>query len=450
MIIGLDLTWMTPINKCGGIFQYGMRLVDALVCNTCNTIVAIGSEESDYLFQDLAKHDNFKFIAKTSSSFMTPIVEQERIDVIHTPIQNHINYTLAVPMINTLHDLQHYYFPEFFTPEEIEFRNVHYKRSVEFSTRVVVSYQHVKDDLVKFFKIPPEKIDICGHGMANIEKKVLPSQIDALKRKYDLPAKYILYSANTWRHKNHIGLLRALKILHSKYGLNVPLICTGIQYPDFFPNIKEEASRLGLSNNVRFLGYLPEEEMPAILSGATLSVIPTLYEAGSFPLMEAMNLGVPVICSMATSLPDTIGDMRFVFDATLPNDIADKIAMMLSNQQLREANIANSAARAKKWRWDQAVKPFEESYQRAIESFDKIKKYRWYSDWALNYEFMAARAESKLRRELAIYSDELARTRHDLNYSVKKVEDVQRSLSWRITAPLRKALYLLKRLINNW
>jgi len=455
VIIGLDLTWLSPQSGGGGINQYSMRVLTALVRYSHHSVVGIISEGYDCYFSDLKGATDFKLLIKSSSKSFSSIVEEENIQVIHTPFQQHVNFTLAVPMITTLHDLQPFYYPEFFTPEEIEYRNVHYRKSAEFSERVIVSYQHVKDDLVKFYNISPEKIDICGHGMAEAEP-VTADQVIAIKNKYQLPESYLFYSANTWRHKNHIGLLRALKIVHEKYGVKVPLICTGFQNPEFFPQIEAEIRRLALSDSVRFLGYLPEEEIPALLCGATLSVIPTLYEAGSFPLMEAMNYGVPVICAATTSLPDTIGDLRFVFDPNSPEDVADKIVLMLTNEQMRTENISNSVARVIEWRWEKAVQPFLACYQRAIDGFVAKKKNLWYSDWAVNYEFMAMKVESKLRRELGLYSDELARTRAELEHksqqiiqAEKNVEAVKTSMSWRLSTPLRKVLDLVKRIIAS-
>lgn len=443
MNIGLDLTWMSLQNQSGGVFQYGMRVLTALTNYTDNTIIAIVDEGCEPLFCHLKSYDNFRLIIKTSVPLLTSIVEQEKIDVIHTPIQQHVNFTLAVPMITTLHDLQPFYFPEFFSPKEIELRNINYRKSAEFSERVIVSYQHVKDDLIKFYDIPPEKIDICGHGMAG-PVEVTTVQISAVRRKYDLPESYIFYSANTWRHKNHIGLLRGLKSLRERQGVKVPLVCTGFQYPDFFPQIEEEVRMLGLVDSVRFLGYLPEEEMPAILSGATLAVIPTLYEAGSYPLMEAMNYGIPAICSTATSLPDTIGDLRFVFDPNSPEDMAEKMAMMLTDERMREANVANSAARVKEWRWAHAVKPYIDSYRSAIDGFEEKKRSGWFMDWAANYEYFVNNRVQPLVDEvmhLRAYAADLERERSRFNEIIAALSGVKAaiysSLSWRITKPLR-------------
>jgi glycosyltransferase involved in cell wall biosynthesis len=443
MNIALDLTWMSKENTFGGTFQYGMRIASSLTNCTDNTVIAVITEGSEELFDHLVGYKNFKLVIMSNWTFFSTILEQEQVDIIHTPIQLHLNFTLSVPMITTLHDLQPFYFPEFFTKEEIGYRNVHYRKSADFSERIIVSYQHVKDDLIKFYNIPPTKIDVCSHGMAESEK-VTASRIDEIKRKYNLPGRYLFYAANTWRHKNHIGLLRGVKLLHELHGIDIPLICTGCQYPDFFPQIEQEISRLALENTVRFLGYLPDDEMPAILCGAALTVVPTLYEAGSYPLMEAMNHGVPVICSTTTSLPDTIGDLRFVFNPNSPEEMAEKMAMMLTDDIMRKENVANSVKRVVEWRWEKAINSFLECYQKAIDSFAEKKKNSWFSDWAGNYEFfMNQKAQSminevsQLRAKVVQLEGGKARCKEIIAALSCAKAAVDASLSWRISKPLR-------------
>lgn len=399
MRIGIDLSWMSAANQCGGIFQYGMRLISALTKYTEHHIVAIANADCESLFVDLKDFSNFTIVNNDNSFLLRRLVEEHKLEIIHAPIQHYISYTLAVPMICTLHDLQHYYYPEFFTPEEINCREIYYKKSAKFSERVIVTYDHVKDDLVRFYGIGSEKIDVCGHGMSEPED-VSADQIKLIKTKYNIPTYYLFYSANTWRHKNHIGLLNGLKILHEKHNIKMPLICTGLQYPDFFPQIEEEVRKLDLTEYVKFLGYLPEEDIPVLLAGATLAVVPTLYEAGSFPLIEAMNLGVPVICASTTSLPSTIGDERFVFDPTSPEEMAEKMAMILKNNEIRQENITNSLERVKEWRWENRVQKYCEAYRTAIQSFNESKKNDVLIDWSENYEFFVTDKLNPLIDEL--------------------------------------------------
>jgi len=401
MIIALDLSWMIDSNTSGGAFHYALRLTHALVKYSNETIVAIVNPDLTDLFSDLVPCSNFKLAKLSSADRLNDIVKREKIEVIHRPLQAFENVTLSAPMINSLHDLQQFHFPEFFNDSILSYRDNFYRGSAEFSERVIVSYQHVKDDVVKFYGIAPEKIDVCPVGMVEpqpVERDLYP----LVKQKYNIPDRYLFYSAGTWRHKNHIGLIKALHSLRTQYGISIALICTGYQYSDYFPEIALTISEFQLDDAVRFLGYVPDADMPLLLTNATMVVIPTLYEAGSYPLLEAMAYGVPVICSNVTSLPNSIGDSRFVFDPNNIDEMARMIAAMLQSPKLMEENIRNSSIRSQEGRWDSAVKLFLASYERAKYDFMNNKKHIYVNQVVDSYETEI----KQLKQQLAVEVEE--------------------------------------------
>ena len=421
MRIGFDVTWFQSENASGGVYQYALRLMRALVEHTDVSVVAITGAAGCPL-PGLDERKNFRAVDLRNDSLMK-FVEREGIDAIHSPIQYFPNLTFSVPMFSTLHDLQHFYFPEFFSKEELYKRAVLYKQSAVFAERVVVSFQHVKDDIVAHYGIPADKIDVCQLG---VDKPQVPDEasVRAAQKQHDVKAPYLFYSANTWRHKNHLGLLRAFKALREKHDAKISLVCTGQKFPDFFPVIEEEIKKLGVDESVRFTGYIPEADVRALLKGASLAVIPTLYEAGSFPLFEAMALEVPVICSNVTSLPDTIGDERFVFDPSDAGSIASMAAAMLSDEKFRAENIANSRKLISGLGWEKAAVKFVQTYEKAVEEFAKNENPASLREKMRSYEIISGELNSRLRAE----KDAL------LN-----------SMSWKATAPLRAVVDLLKR-----
>jgi glycosyltransferase involved in cell wall biosynthesis len=369
LTVGIDASWMMDGgNPFGGVYQYTQLLVKGLVEHGGISVVAITGPLAKGVFNDLKPNANFSEVELEHACDFSAVVLREKLDVIHCPIQTFYNVTFSAPMILTLHDLQQCRFPEFFSAEELESRRVYYTASAMFAERVIVSYEHVKDDIVKYYGIAPEKIDVCPVGSITppaVDEKKFP----AVRGKYKLPEKYLFYSANTWPHKNHTGLLRALKLVRDK-GLDVSLVCTGNK-EKFFDEIETLVKELGLDESAIFTGYVTDEEKNLMLKNATLVVIPTLYEAGSFPLMEAMALRAPVICSNVTSLPDTIKDARFTFDPGDTEAMAGLIAKMLTDEKLREENKANSDAARGRDGWDKAVIGFINAYRKAKEDFER-------------------------------------------------------------------------------
>jgi glycosyltransferase involved in cell wall biosynthesis len=394
MIVGFDVTWMDSENNFGGVFQYAQRLIAALVEYTDVNVVAITGEAGAGFFDSLKGRKNFREVSLRRPVTFSDIVKSEKLDVVHTPIQNIPNMTFSVPMISTLHDLQQFHYPEFFTREEIYLRDVLYRYAAELSERVIVSFEHVKQDIVRFYGIPDEKIDVCPLGIEPA-KFVDSARLNEIKRKYGLPERYIFYSANTWRHKNHIGLIKALGVVREKYGVEITLVCTGQKVPEYYPELRTEVANHNLEKNVNFIGYVSEDDKRLILKHATLAVIPTLYEAGSFPLMEAMAYEVPVICSNVTSLPATIGDGRFLFDPRDVNQIADKIMAMLGDEKLVDENRKNSRKRVMENSWEKTISSFVNTYKKAVAGFKQKEDKMYLKSTMQNY--------GKLRSKLRLY-----------------------------------------------
>jgi len=416
-----------PAKHGSGIYQYATRLVQALVRYSEANIVVIAGLKNKEQFECLEGYDNYRQVFLQYSAMFGEVIKQEGIEIVHSGMQRLFHYSLSIPLVTTLHDLQHFHFPEFFSDREIEYRNTYFRLSAELAERVIVSYDHVRNDIVKYYSIPPNKVDVCFIGVGE-PKPVDHQKLNSVIRKYHLPRRYLFYSANTWRHKNHLNLIRALRLVRERNEIDIGLVCTGLKNADYFPVLEKEIQKQKLDRNVHFLGYVPEEELVALLNNAELVVIPTLYEAGSYPLMEAMMYRVPVICSNVTSLPGMIGDARFVFDPTDVHDISQKIVMLLEDRNLREENRRNSEMRCEAMGFRNSVGTFLNSYIKAIEEFGNQKQ-----------SVLQRRLEAFERLQL----ETLLRKEKQLERAVQTRDALLNSISWRMTEPLRVLLKAL-------
>ena len=134
----------------------------------------------------------------------------------------------------------------------------------------------------------------------------------------------------------------------------------------FFSKLEEKVEKMGLNDQVKFTGVVPDADLKGLYRIAKLVVIPTLYEAGSGPLIEAMRYGTPVICSNVTSLPDTIGCNDFMFDPLDKSRIAELIREALNNDDFLEKNKANSIKRIQSLTVNNYQKEFIFAYRQAI------------------------------------------------------------------------------------
>jgi len=343
MRIGI-LTLSTPDN--GGIFQYTISMLEAfkLIRYKYNFIQIRHKDFPKILDKDIIiekpknsinlmlKHVIYAF----TNILFDNIVSKINVDFIISPTITLLPCYMKKPYIVTIHDFQHEYFPEFFTLKQRLGRKIIYKVGQK-ANMVICESNYVKRDIIKFLRILEEKIKVLPSPPPNyIQKtKIDKNKLKEVKEKYKLPDNFLFYPAQFWYHKNHINLIRAIKLIKNKYGQDIPLILVG-SIKNNFRNVIKEIHKLELSQQVRYLGYVPDEDMPYLYKLATALVMPTLFESVSIPIWEAFHLGCPVVSSNVCALPEQVGDAGLIFDPHNIEDMAEKIYIVWTDAKLRE------------------------------------------------------------------------------------------------------------------
>jgi glycosyltransferase involved in cell wall biosynthesis len=285
-------------------------------------------------------------------------------DVLHIPWQRFV--LCALPTIYNPHDVQHLYFPQFFPPEQLAWRETMYPMGCRFARTVVVGSEWAGTDILRHYKLDPEKLQVVTEGAPNqVSPSVDADTVQRVKERYGLPDRFLLYPAKTWPHKNHLRLLEALAHLRKERNLVVPLVLSGAQYAPFWPQIEERIRNLDLRGQVHCLGFLPETDLRAIHTLASCLVQPSLFEASSLPIFDAWLDGVPVACARATALPEQVRDAALLFDPYNSHDIAEAIAKIMTNSDVREELRARGFRRLKDFDWGKAAKTYRAIYRRA-------------------------------------------------------------------------------------
>ncbi len=272
------------------------------------------------------------------------MVRQLCIDIIHCPYQ-YVPPVENVKLICTMHDVQELHFPLFFTPEERARRAVNYCNYINRADSIVVSYEHIKEDIVNFFHKEESAVNVVLLKMDNLWfRKYISSSV--IKRNIHFN-EYLLYPANSWLHKNHKKLIQAIMLLKAKN------ICVNLIFTGDFDNtngqyIKQLIFENNLNKQIKILGIVDEHDLFSLYKNALGVIIPTLYEAGSFPLMESILIGIPVICSSVTSLPETIGSSDFIFNPNNIYSMSEKIESLWTDELFRELSIANNKNQVKR------------------------------------------------------------------------------------------------------
>jgi glycosyltransferase involved in cell wall biosynthesis len=291
--------------------------------------------------------------------------ESLQCDVIHFPFQSIVCCDL--PTVYNPHDLQHLYFPEFFEPSIINWRERAYRAACKAAHTVVVASQFVKQDIVRHYNISPDKIQVIHWAPppATLKPSSPVAAFSDVKEKYELhELPFALYPAMTWEHKNHLRLLEALAHLRDRKALRINMVCTGHR-TDFWPQIERRLVELGLQEQVKFVGLVSYDELRVIYRAAQFVIIPTLFEAASAPLFEAWQQHVPAACSAVTSLPEQAADAALLFNPLSVEALAGALERMATDDELRATLRQRGRRRLQDFSIERTAKTYRAVYRRA-------------------------------------------------------------------------------------
>ena len=254
-----------------------------------------------------------------------------------------LRHVLVIP------DIQHEYFPEFFSAEAVAERRRLFGESIARASHICAISEFTRQSLIERLGTPPELITTVPLAADSIFTAFPDARDQPVLGKYSLRRhEYLFFPAHTWRHKNHRAALSALRILRDRHGVNIQLMCTGGPR-EAQPDVDAQVADGQLP--VRFLGYCDRSDLPALYRNAAALVFPSLFEGFGMPVLEAMACGCPVVCSNTTSLPEIAGDAAVLVDPTDPEAIADATARVLREAGLREDLIKRGLEQAQKFSW---------------------------------------------------------------------------------------------------
>ena len=238
-----------------------------------------------------------------------------------------------------------------------------YRAHCERSEMVAIMSRWGRVDLIRQYDLDRAKIFVIPWAApVDVYRFPTADESDGVRKRYELPTNYLLYPAQAWQHKNHPRLLRALVEVTAR-GFEVHLICTG-HIRGRSAAILREAQRLGISDRVRFLGWVPSDDMIALYRGGRGLVYPSLFEGWGMPIMEAFRLGIPVACSRIPVLQEQAGDAAIYFDPFKPSDIADAIISLWTDDSVRDRLVNLGRDRAQAIDWLTIAETFRAHYRR--------------------------------------------------------------------------------------
>ncbi|WP_199621707.1 glycosyltransferase family 4 protein [Paenibacillus alkalitolerans] len=296
------------------------------------------------------------------------MLSKYNIDVLFCPMSAITYAEPGIPSVSIIYDIQHEYYPQFFTLSELSHRKRFYQELCEKADAVICISKFTKDSILEKFQISRERINVVHIGIQerfNIDS--LEHAMSILKRHSLANKVYGFYPANFWPHKNHRMLLVAFSMLLDKFpDLKLHLVFTGSLWNEKSV-INDAIRQMKLQDRVHYLGYLSDAELSVVLSGASFVIFPSLFEGFGIPIAEAMTFGKPVLCSNTTSLPEVAGEAALYFDPRKPDSIMQSIEKILNDRDLQIVMVGKGFKQVQIFNRDKMI----DSYYEVLEKVAK-------------------------------------------------------------------------------
>jgi len=277
------------------------------------------------------------------------LLRKHGAEVYHSTFHS-MPYRVGVPTVLTVYDLIPCIFPRFFSRSVRATFHLMMSLALRAAGRVIAISEATRADLIARLGADPANVVTIPLAPAATFGPCGSEEVGRARERYALPPRYVLYVGSNKPHKNLPKLMEAWQRAAAGER-EAGLIIAGPQDPRY-PEAARLVERLGLCATVRFLGSVPEEDLPALYSGASCFVFPSLYEGYGLPVIEAMACGAPVACSQVSSLPEIAGDAAILFDPNEVDSIARSLVRLLEDAALREGLRGRGLRQAARFSWD--------------------------------------------------------------------------------------------------
>ena len=277
---------------------------------------------------------NSLFPSLWRSKRMVTDLQQEGIELYHG-LSNELPADMSqsgIPSVVTLHDLIFLRYPQLYKPIDRKIYTYKFRQACLQANKVIAISRQTRQDILSFFGIPEEKIEILYQGCDPVFGEPVAEAVkQTVREKYNLPSSYILYVGSIEERKNLLLLVQALKDLKE----DLPVVAVG-RWTPYVKTIEAYIEENRLGGRVRLLHTVSYSELPALYRMAALFVYPSFFEGFGIPILEAQKAGVPVIAATGSCLEEAGGPAALYTDPTRASELRGLIESVLNEPQLAE------------------------------------------------------------------------------------------------------------------
>ncbi len=274
-------------------------------------------------------------------------------NVVLFPNPSMVRLRSTTKLVLVVHDLSPVLMPEMYSwKDQIWHKMINIPALCKRADKILAVSEYTKQSLIKEFGISPDKISVglLGIDHHRYNHNLSVSGMRHVRNKYNLPGEFILFLGTLEPRKNLSRLIKAFESLQSDQTL-VIAGKLGWKYSEVMKMIHTSPKR----KQIQYIGYINEEDKPALIKLARVFAWPSLYEGFGLPVLEAMAVGTPVLTSNVTSLPEVVGDSAMIVNPYNVSEIANGLRILLDNEEVRENYIRKGIERSQNFDWSKTA-----------------------------------------------------------------------------------------------
>lgn len=347
MLIGFDAKKI--VSNLTGIGNYSRGLVNLLSAGGEDKCVLFAPDKgNDKCLSGLDMNGNVEFVYSGSGSgigktywrnfSMVNDIKRSGVDLFHG-VSNELPFGIAkagCKTVVTIHDLIFIRYPHTYDFLSRKILEVKTRYACRVADRIIAVSEQTKRDIVEFYGVAPEKIDVLYQGCHTaFKRRVSADEMAEVRRIYDLPERYMVSVGTIEERKNHRTVVDAVSRLTDDVPLLIVSKRTRLQR-----KIEEQIERLGLGDRVRIINGVPFNHLPALYQGSELAIYLSYFEGFGIPVLEGITSGVPVIAATGSCLEEAGGKGAVYCDPFDAAGVAEAMHSLLTSPERRGELVA--------------------------------------------------------------------------------------------------------------
>ena len=365
-------------NQLAGNETYAVNLIEALAEVDQSNQYTLYVTRQSAIDRFANRWPNFKIKRMVPHTPLVRIPVTLSAELRRNPVDVlHVQYT-APPLapcsvVATIHDLSFEHLPETFNRRSRAQLRLTVRRTARKAAQILTLSEFSRRDIVDTYRIAPDRVSVTPAAAPSHFKAIEDeTELRKIREIYGIERDYILSVSSIQPRKNLIRLIEAYSCLRGlrPEGKLPQLILVGKR--GWLDNETfRAAQRHSANNDIAFTGYVAENDLSALYSGATCFVYPSFFEGFGLPVLEAMQCGAPVIAGNRTSIPEVVGKAGLLFDPFDTNSLVQALTRMLDDSEYRAALRIQGLERAREFDWKQTARMTLQAYQKAVVSKSK-------------------------------------------------------------------------------